>query len=184
MIEIPQIVLKTRALLTIRAYSVNELLEYEDKYVLHPVRGDGDERIQSVVWIFKEPRVIGVAVIRELLKEIEEANSHEGVLVGGSRITPAAKKLARQSRIELVIAGYAAFDLFGHELVPTHTIADEAEVEIVLSHFGITRSQLPRIRRTDSAVKVLGAKAGQVIRITRESATAGASFYYRLVGDS
>jgi DNA-directed RNA polymerase subunit H (RpoH/RPB5) len=184
LIEIPQIVLKTRALLTLRSYSTDELLEYEDRFVLHPVRGEDDERILSVVWIYKEPRVIGVAVIRELLKAIEEANAHEGALVGGSRITPAAKKLALQSRVELVMAGYAAFDLFGHELVPPHIIAEEDEVDLVLSHFGITRSQLPRIRRTDSAAKVLGAKAGQVIRIERESQTAGSAYYYRLVTDT
>ncbi|NHJ12871.1 MAG: DNA-directed RNA polymerase subunit H [Candidatus Thorarchaeota archaeon] len=106
------------------------------------------------------------------------------MLVGGSRVTPAAKKFSRQHRIELVDAGYASFDLFRHDLVPHHIIADESEVNLVLNHFGITRSQLPRIRRSDAAVKLLGAKQGQVIRVERDSPTAGQAYYYRLVSDA
>ena len=84
----------------------------------------------------------------------------------------------------MVDGGYASFDLFEHELVPTHVIAADDEVQLVLDHYGIEKNQLPRIFRDDPAVKVLGARPGQVIRIERESPTAGKSFYYRLVINS
>ena len=35
-IEIPRIVEKTRALLALRGFSTYELLEYEDRFVMHP----------------------------------------------------------------------------------------------------------------------------------------------------
>jgi len=181
LVEIPSLILKTRGLLTLRGYTVDELLEYDDKYVMLPTRESDDVAIRSLLWIFKEPKVVGVAVVRELTKDMEEAAAQEGMLVGGSRVTPAAKKLARQSRVELVEGGYASFDLFGHELVPAHVIADEEEVNLVLEHYGIVKSQLPRIHRDDPAAKVLGAKAGQVVRILRESDTAGFVYYYRLI---
>ena len=183
MVEFPTLVMKTRGLLTLRGYLVEELLEYDDRYVMHPTRESEDVTVKSVVWIFKVPKVVGVAVVRELVKAMEEAQAQEGMLVGGSRVTPASKKLAREMRVELVEGGYSSFDLFGHSLVPKHVVADEEEVQLVLDHYGIRRSQLPRIYRTDAAVKVLGAKTGQVIRIQRESDTAGLSYYYRLIVD-
>ncbi|MHA1938752.1 MAG: DNA-directed RNA polymerase subunit RpoH/Rpb5 C-terminal domain-containing protein, partial [Candidatus Thorarchaeota archaeon] len=63
-------------------------------------------------------------------------------------------------------------------------IADEDEVTLVLEYYGIARDQIPRILRDDPAAKVLGAKPGQVVRIQRESDTAGAVYYYRLVVSS
>ncbi|MGY5852717.1 MAG: DNA-directed RNA polymerase subunit H [Candidatus Thorarchaeota archaeon] len=80
--------------------------------------------------------------------------------------------------------GYASFELFGHQLVPNHTIATEDEILLVLNHYGIEKPQLPRIFRDDPAARVLDAKPGHVIRIERESQTAGKVFYYRLVVDS
>ncbi|MBN2230601.1 MAG: DNA-directed RNA polymerase subunit H [Candidatus Thorarchaeota archaeon] len=103
------------------------------------------------------------------------------MLVGGDRFTPASKKFAKSARVELVEGNYSSFDLFGHELVPPHIIAEPTEVERVLDHYKIKKTQLPRIRTSDAAARVLGARAGQVVRILRDSDTAGDSYYYRLV---
>lgn len=176
--------MKTRALLNLRRYVVDEVLEYENRYALYPEKTDEGDVLKSVVWIFKEQKVIGVAIVRDIGKEMEETNSIQGMLVGGTRYTPAAKKHARATRVELVDGGYASFDLFGHELVPQHIIAEDSEVDLVLSHYGIKKSQLPRILRDDPAARVLGAKVGQIIRIERASHTAGSVYYYRLVVDS
>jgi len=173
--------MRTRGLLNLRAFSVAEVLEYEDRYVMYPTRDVQDKVHKYVVWILKEPKVVGVAYVKDLAREMEETESQRGMLVGGLRFTPAAKKMAQISRVELVDGGYASFDLFEHELVPKHTIASEDEVQLVLDHYGIEKNQLPRIFRDDPAVKVLGARPGQVIRIERNSPTAGTSFYYRLV---
>lgn len=184
LVEFPVLVMKTRGLLTLRGYQVDELLEYENRFVMHPTREVDGTVIKSVIWVFKEPKVIGVAIVRELAKAMEEAQAQEGMLVGGSRVTPASKKFARETRVELVGGGYSSFDLFGHELVPSHSVADDEEVQLVLEHYGIKKSQLPRIHRDDPAVKVLGAKTGQVIRVERESDTAGSAYYYRIIVSS
>lgn len=184
MIELPHAVLKTRSLLNLRSYSIEEVLEYDNRFVMFPTREVDGESHQYVVWILKEPKVVGVAIIRDLFREMEETNSMRGMLVGGSRFTPAAKKVALTSRIELVVGNYASFDLFEHELVPPHIIASDEEVELVLNHYGIEKNQLPRIYRDDPAVKVLGARPGQIVRIQRESPTAGSTYYYRLVIDT
>jgi DNA-directed RNA polymerase subunit H len=46
--------------------------------------------------------------------------------------------------------------------------------------YGVDRSKLPKIKKTDPASPE-GAKVGDVIKITRNSATAGTALYYRVV---
>ncbi len=181
MVELPDIVIKTRSLLTLRGFKVSELLEYENRYMMLPEREHRGTTVKKVVWIYKIPKVVGVALVRDLVREMEEQNAQEGMLVGGSRFTPAAKKQARQARVELVEGGYSSFELFGHELVPNHIIASIEEVQLVTDHYGIKKTQLPRIAREDPAARVLGAKIGEVVRIERDSPTAGKVYYYRLV---
>ncbi len=182
--EIPAVVIKTQSMLALRGYTVKELLEYDDKYVLHPTKESKDGLMKYVVWILKEEKVVGVAIVRDLAKEMEVTESQRGMLVGGDRFTPASSKYAKVSRVELVAGNYASFDLFGHELVPPHVIAEAAEIQLVLDHYGIKKTHLPRIMSRDPAARVLGARPGQVIRIERESPTAGVAYYYRLVVDS
>lgn len=51
----------------------------------------------------------------------------------------------------------------------------------VLEEFGIQGKDLPVILDSDAVVKLIKAKLGQVLRITRSSPTAGKSIYYRMV---
>lgn len=166
-----------------RGFEVSQMFEYENRYALYPTRKKNGAEIKQVVWIFKEPSVIGIAVVKDLNLEMQEQNASIGMLVGGLRFTPAAKKSARGLRVELIQGNYASFDLFEHHLVPRHRIADEDEIDMLLDYYGITRSELPRIIREDPAVKVLGARPGQIVRIERESPVAGMTYYYRLVVD-
>ena len=181
MYDLPRPVVKTRDLLNLREYKTVELLEYEDKYVLYPTKEKDGQQLKYVVWILKEARIVGIALLRDLSSKMEENEAQRGMLVGGSRYTPAGKKYAKVSRIELVTGGYASFDLFEHELVPKHWIANDDEVEMILTHYKIDKIQLPRIASDDPAVKVLGALPGHVLRIERESLTSGHSYYYRFV---
>lgn len=73
------------------------------------------------------------------------------------------------------------FDITKHDLVPNHELMKDEEREQMLKSFGITLRQLPRILETDPMVKTLGAKPGDVIKITRNSETAGVAIYYRTV---
>jgi DNA-directed RNA polymerase subunit H len=183
-VEIPSMVLKTRALLALRGFTTGELLEYENRYVMFPTRDSEDVILKYTVWILKEEKVVGVAIIRDLVKEMEETLSQRGMFVGGARFTPASKKYAKVSHVELVEGNYASFDLFEHEMVPPHIIAEDSEIQMVLDHYGINKTHLPRIQVKDPAARVLGARPGQVVRVERESPTAGSTYYYRLVIDS
>ncbi|MEM0214816.1 MAG: DNA-directed RNA polymerase subunit H [Archaeoglobaceae archaeon] len=68
-----------------------------------------------------------------------------------------------------------------HVLVPKHEILEESEAEELLKLLGVSKEQLPKIKATDPIVKEIGAKPGDIIKITRKSHTAGFSIFYRLV---
>ncbi|MFP3909189.1 MAG: DNA-directed RNA polymerase subunit H [Halobacteriota archaeon] len=72
-------------------------------------------------------------------------------------------------------------ELQDHVMVPTHEILDEEETQEFLKALGIDKEQLPKIRADDPVIKEIGAKIGDVVRIIRESSTAGKSVVYRLV---
>ena len=69
----------------------------------------------------------------------------------------------------------------GHIFVPKHEIMTKKEAEEVLEKYHSKATELPLIHADDPAILGLGVKPGDMIRITRKSATAGESFYYRYV---
>jgi len=68
-----------------------------------------------------------------------------------------------------------------HVFVPKHEIVPKEEIPEILARYHATLEQLPYILTTDPNVVELGAKPGDVIKITRKSETAGVTEYYRLV---
>jgi len=68
-----------------------------------------------------------------------------------------------------------------HVLVPKHEIMAKKDVEEVLKTYNCRTTDLPLIFANDPAIVGLGVKPGDMIKITRKSATAGESFYYRYV---
>jgi len=76
-----------------------------------------------------------------------------------------------------------AIDVRDHEAVPKHEKMDEDEVDELLEKFDTEKDKLPKIERTDAALKQMDVEEGDVIHIERESPTAGKTDYYRLVVD-
>jgi len=68
-----------------------------------------------------------------------------------------------------------------HVYVPKHEIISKDEAEQVLAKYNCKPTELPLIFVSDPAIMGLGVKPGDMIKITRESPTAGHSIYYRYV---
>ena len=66
-----------------------------------------------------------------------------------------------------------------HIDVPKHEIMIMKEAKEVLEKYHCKATDLPLIFANDPAIVGLGVKPGDMIKITRKSATAGESFYYR-----
>jgi DNA-directed RNA polymerase subunit H len=73
------------------------------------------------------------------------------------------------------------FKVSTHLSIPKHELMTRDEASQVLAAYSSTAAQLPYILSTDPVAKEIGAKPGDLIRVTRKSETAGSSVYYRYV---
>ena len=70
-----------------------------------------------------------------------------------------------------------------HYLVPRHEIVPDERISEVLAKFGAANTDnFPKIAKDDPAAMEIGAKRGDLIKITRHSHTAGKTIYFRVVG--
>ncbi len=68
-----------------------------------------------------------------------------------------------------------------HIYVPKHEIMTKEEAEQVLEKYHTKPTEMPLINVSDPAIRGLGVKPGDMIKITRKSSTADVSIYYRYV---
>ena len=78
------------------------------------------------------------------------------------------------------------FNVLEHKNVPEHRLLTPEEAGQVLARLSITRDQLPKIRKTDTVIRVLERVHGEIaegslVRVFRLTQTAGVSEAYRLV---
>jgi DNA-directed RNA polymerase subunit H len=76
-----------------------------------------------------------------------------------------------------------SYNIFDHQIVPKHELLPRKEAEELMKEFHIRPHQLPYIITSDPAALALGAKMGDILRITRKSPTAGEVVVYRYVVD-
>ncbi|HKM08881.1 MAG TPA: DNA-directed RNA polymerase subunit H [Candidatus Methanomethylophilaceae archaeon] len=78
------------------------------------------------------------------------------------------------------------FNVLEHRLVPEHHLLSEEDADMTLDKLGMTRDQLPKIKKSDAGIKVLESvhgpiDEGRIVRIVRQSETAEEFVAYRLV---
>lgn len=134
-----------------------------------------------LLWCVSGGGTVGVAYINRLKKAMKEAEVEGSIIVSSGRYTSAAKTRANKNRIELIPRDFPAFDIFDHVLVPKHEVLADEEREKVLTEYRVEAFQLPWIKASDPAVRAIGARPGDVVRVVRDSATAGRFVSYRYV---
>ena len=75
------------------------------------------------------------------------------------------------------------FKVDKHILTPKHMKLSEKEKVQLFEKYHVTSKELPKILKTDAAIRELDAKPGDIIKIMRKSSTAGYSVFYRAVSD-
>ena len=76
------------------------------------------------------------------------------------------------------------FNVTDHSLVPKHTKMNELEKKKLFERYNISLKELPKISKRDPAILHLNVKPGDVIKVIRQSPTAGESIFYRGVSDA
>ncbi len=138
---------------------------------------------KALVWCILGEATVGIAMMNSLYKMLEEKSLDRAIVITEGRFTHAAKQGAKKKKVELLPKTFPVFEIFDHKLVPKHEILDEKEKKEVLAQYKIQPYQMPQIKSTDPAVKAIGAKPGDMLKIIRKSATAGAHIAYRYVVD-
>ena len=72
-------------------------------------------------------------------------------------------------------------DITAHILVPKHSKLTVEETNALLDKLNISINQLPKILKSDPAIRQINAEVGDIIIIERESPTSGKANYYRVV---
>ncbi len=168
---------KAKVLLNLRGYKILERKEYKNAFgfIVETPMG------KAITYCIPSKGTVGVQYINQLTKVLEEEKLEIAIVVTSGRYTQATKKKARKNRIELIPRIFPAFNLFNHELVPKHEILQKDEQQKLLEQYRVRPYQLPRIKTSDPAVKAIGARAGDIVRIIRDSTTAGKYVAYRYV---
>lgn len=170
---------KAQVLIKLRGYKLLKRKEHKDAVGFIVKTRDKQEK--ALIWCIPSQKTIGVAYINQLKKVMKEINVEKGIIVSSGRYTQAAKISAKKSGIELLPKIFPTFNIFEHELVPKHEILTSSEKEELLAKYRVKPYQLPRILTSDPAAKAIGAKPGDIIRILRDSPTAGKHIAYRYV---
>ena len=178
-IEGAKSILKTRDYELIEEYYNEELAHYDLIGEKHE-KNAKDKKKQKIVIRIPDDDPVGVTKLREFKEFIESKEDfNESILLALSKYTHYTKKEAEEAGIETFSIKFPFFDLFQHELVPTHEFATEAEIQDIIDKYAIDVKQLPKILVSDPAVQLLGAKIGDVVKIIRDSPTAGKYVTYR-----
>jgi DNA-directed RNA polymerase subunit H len=141
------------------------------------------DKEKTLVWCILNEATVGIAMMNALYKLLEEKGLERAIVITEGRFTHAAKQGAKKRKVELLPKSFPVFEIFDHKLVPKHEILDEKEKKAVLTQYKIQPYQMPQIKATDPAVKAIGAKPGDMLKIIRKSATAGEHIAYRYVVD-
>jgi len=126
-------------------------------------------------------KTIGISYVRELREMVEKEGASKGILVGDGKYTYSARSSAEELGIELIPPTLPTFDIFEHALVPRHEIISEEDLVEVTKKYHAEPFQFPWIKVNDPIAIILGAKRGEVVKITQKSETAGTAISYRYV---
>ncbi len=134
-----------------------------------------------LIYCWPTQGTVGVQIMNQVKKVMKDQAVDRCVLITSGRLTQAAKLHARRRTIEIIPRIFPSFNIFAHVLVPKHEILASEEREKLLNDYRVQPYQLPRIRATDPGAKAIGAKPGDIVRIVRDSPTAGKYISYRYV---
>ncbi len=177
----PKTIEETKALNLVKLRGYKLKRREEEDGIISLLARIPKERKHVLIWCIINKKVVGVAYVRKLEKVLEASGVEKGLIVANCRYTHAAKRDSKKYGIELIPKRFPSFNLFKHKLVPKHEILPPEEAKGLLEKYRVKPHQLPHIITSDPAVIAIGAKTGDILKITRKSQTAGKYVSYRYV---
>ncbi|KAJ1509757.1 DNA-directed RNA polymerases I, II, and III subunit RPABC1 [Coelomomyces lativittatus] len=144
----------------------------------------GTDQIMISFFEGSDNKKVGIAPIRAFCEKLIGMNINHGIIVHQQPLSSQAHKVIQQVsekyRLEAYEESKLIVNITHHVLVPKHQTMTQKEKKILLERYRAKESQLPRILSTDPVAEYLGLKRGEVVKIIRNSETAGRYVTYRL----
>ncbi|VVC27903.1 DNA-directed RNA polymerase RPB5 subunit, eukaryote/virus,RNA polymerase, subunit H/Rpb5, conserved [Cinara cedri] len=148
------------------------------------VAHNDDPTDQMFVFFPEEPK-IGIKTIKTYCQRMQEETITRAIIVVQQGMTPSAKQslvdMAPKYILEQFLESELLINITEHELVPEHIVLTPDEKQELLCRYKLKENQLMRIQVGDPVARYFGLKRGQVVKIVRNSETAGRYISYRLV---
>jgi DNA-directed RNA polymerase I, II, and III subunit RPABC1 len=172
-------------MLIIRKYLIEDPQDFinsqDEEFLTHKIDNE-DEKI--FVFFPKISTKVGVVTIREYIKEMQDNDVNQAIVVVKDAITAFAKQVFVEAKpliIECFKENELLVDKLSHVLVPKHELLEEDEKKELLKIYKLKEGQLPKILTSDPIARYFGARKGQIFKITRPSESSGDYIYYRIV---
>ena len=169
---------KTKILIKLRGYKILKTDEAKNAHSYTLKMKDGKK---AILWAVTTQGTVGVAYVNQLKKEMDEAEIEKGIVVTIGKYTHTAKKRSIEFGIELIPKIFPSFQIFEHDFVSKHELLDAKEKKQFLEENKFKPYQLPRINAFDPAIIAVGGVPGDIVRVIRNSKTAGRYVSYRYV---
>lgn len=143
-----------------------------------------DDPTDQLFVFFPEDAKVGMKPIKSYCEKMKEEDVKRAIIVVKQGMTSYAKqalaafpnyKLEQFNETELLV------NITQHQLVPKHIRLTQEEKKKLLEKYKLESSQLPRIQVNDPVARYYGLERGEVVKIIRNSETAGKYVTYRLV---
>ncbi|KAL1936222.1 hypothetical protein VTP01DRAFT_356 [Rhizomucor pusillus] len=143
-----------------------------------------DDPSEQLLVFFPKDKSVGVKPLRVYVERMAQQQISKGICIYQQSLTSSASKVIQSLPSRHTLESFQENELLvnitHHVLVPKHELLTNEEKQALLKRYRLKETQLPRIQHSDPVARYYGLQRGQVVKIVRESETAGRYVSYRL----
>lgn len=144
-----------------------------------------DDPTNQMFVFFSDEAKIGINKIKAYFTKMQEDQVTRAIVVVQSGLSPSAKQAMSDMAPKYILEHFLESELYinitEHELVPQHIKLSAEEKQELFSRYKLEDNLLTKLLITDPISRYYGYKRGDVIKIIRNSETAGRYVTHRLV---